>query len=122
MERAKKKVIFIVGMSIAVIAMIVAVITFNSRTTEMEKNEIDDPELARAMNYDRVQEGDSATDSEYVEFDAFFLRDLDGDGYAEGVRGTCREIGKTDTLYMELNVVKDGYLRDGLITINGKNL
>ncbi|MGN1329850.1 MAG: SpaA isopeptide-forming pilin-related protein, partial [Clostridia bacterium] len=121
MERAKKNMIFIVGMSIAVIAMIVAVIMFNSRTTEMEKNEIDDPELARAMNYDRVQEGDSATDSEYVEFDAFFLRDLDGDGYAEGVRGTCREIGKTDTLYMELNVVKDGYLRDGLITINGKN-
>ncbi len=80
-----------------------------------------DPELARAMTYEQVQPGDAATNSECVTFDAFFLRDLDGDGYAEGVRGTCREIGKTDTLYMELNVIKDGYLKDGKITINGKN-
>ncbi len=79
-------------------------------------------ELARAMTYDRVQDGDEATNSEYVNFDVFFLRDLDGDGYAEGVRGTCREVGNQDTLYMNLKIQGQGYLKDGRIQINSKNL
>ena len=61
-------------------------------------------ELEVSKTYEEVQEGDEVTQSEYVKFDAFFLRDLDGDGYAESIRGACREIGGEDTLYMELNV------------------
>ena len=80
------------------------------------------------MTYDRVQEGEEKVqveneagelkDFDYVQFDAFFLRDLNGDGYAESIRGTCKEIGKQDTLYMELNVLTKGYLKNGKITIN----
>ena len=29
-----------------------------------------------------------------VQFSAFFLRDLDGDGYAEKLKGSCKEIPK----------------------------
>ena len=81
------------------------------------------PEIARSMTYDQVQEGDENIEgtNEHVKFDAFFLRDLDGDGYAESIRGTCREIGEEDTLYMELNVQTNGYLENGVITINSDN-
>ena len=81
-----------------------------------------DPEILKSMEYNQVQPGEEkVSGTDYVEFDAFFLRDLDGDGTAESIRGTCREIGKEDTLYMNLNVLTNGYLKDGIITINGEN-
>ena len=81
------------------------------------------PEIARSMEYEQVQDGDENVEgtNDNVKFDAFFLRDLDGDGYAESIRGTCREIGEEDTLYMELNVQTEGYLENGKITINSDN-
>ena len=78
-------------------------------------------ELEVSKTYEQVEARDEDTDSPYVKFDAFFLRDLNGDGYAESIRGACREIGGEDTLYMELNVMTAGYLRDGKITVNGEN-
>ena len=81
------------------------------------------PEIARSMEYEQVQDGDENVEgtNDNVKFDAFFLRDLNGDGYAESIRGTCREIGEEDTLYMELNVQTNGYLENGVITINSNN-
>ena len=81
------------------------------------------PEIARSMEYEQVQDGDENVEgtNDNVKFDAFFLRDLNGDGYAESIRGTCREIGEEDTLYMELNVQTNGYLENGVITINSDN-
>ena len=69
-----------------------------------------------------MQEGEEAVEgTPNVKFDAFFLRDLDGDGYAESIRGTSKQIGSEDTLYMELNVQTAGYLKDAKIEIDGKN-
>ena len=76
------------------------------------------PEYYRAMTYDEVQPGDEATNSEYVQFDAYFLKDIDSDGIADKLRGTCNEIGTSDDLWMELNVLTNGYLKDAKITIN----
>ena len=77
-------------------------------------------ENARAMEYVQVEENDAKTNSDYVSFDAFFLRDLDEDGYAESIRGTCKEVGTDDTLYMELKVSGNGYLENAVIRmING---
>ena len=79
-------------------------------------------ELAKAMTYPEVGEGENAVDgTDNVKFDAFFLRDINGDGYAESIRGTSKQIGEEDTLYMELNVQTAGYLKDGKIEINGEN-
>ena len=86
------------------------------------------------MEYDQVYDGDEAVTvdpkkySEYangiypfVQFDAFFLRDLDNNGEADGVRGTCNKVGKQDTLYIELRQLTNGYIKDGAtITINGE--
>ncbi|MBQ2937559.1 MAG: MucBP domain-containing protein [Clostridia bacterium] len=80
------------------------------------------PELARAMNYAEFEEGDDAVEgTDNVKFSAFFLRDLDGDDYAEKLKGTCKEIGNTDVLYMEVNVQTAGFLKDAKIQINGQN-
>ncbi|MBQ9658378.1 MAG: hypothetical protein IJV31_06395, partial [Clostridia bacterium] len=119
----KKKIGIIIAIVIAIIAISMAMI-FNTRK---EKVNIElNPELARTMKYARVENGEeklkvknedgAEEDFAFVEFDAFFLKDLDGDGYADGVRGTCREVGKEDTLYMELKVLTNGYLKDGKIT------
>ena len=80
-------------------------------------------EIARSMQYPQVNPGeeDVSETGGNVEFDAFFLRDLNGDGIAESIRGTCRNVKETDTLYMELKVQTNGRLENGVITINGEN-
>ena len=79
-------------------------------------------ELSRAMEYEQVQDGDERTNNECVNFDAFFLKDLDKDGFAEKIRGTCKAIGEADTLYFSLNVMTDGMLKNGRIQILGENM
>jgi len=117
--RSKTKQITALGI-IAITAIIIILATLINNTRKLNYNSA--PEIARSMTYDQVQKGEEKiTGTDYVTFDAFFLRDLNGDGIAEGIRGMCREISQSDTLYMELNVVTNGYLEDGLITINGTN-
>ena len=74
------------------------------------------------MTYKRFTDEDSKIDNcDYVQFIAFFTRDLDQDGYAEKIAGTCKKIGEKDTLYMDINVLTQGYLKNGQITLNAKN-
>ena len=115
----KKKITFA---SITLLCILVLVIGWIYHANKEKQNASITPELARAMNYPEVVEGDEAVEgTDYVKFDAFFLRDIDFDGYAESIRGTSKEIGSEDTLYMELNVQTQGYLKDAKITINGEN-
>lgn len=72
--------------------------------------------------YPRVKENESIVEEcPNVEFDAFFDRDLDGDGYTERIHGSCIQIGKQDTIYMELKVNLEGELRNAQIDINSDN-
>ena len=124
-RKSNKKVINIrltdVIIVLAIIALITAlIIGIRSKITKTESFEIT-PEIARSKEYDVVRTGEENTDSEYVKFDAFFLKDLNGDGNADSIRGTCNEIGKEDTLYMDLKVLNNGYFKDGKITINSNN-
>ena len=108
-------------MVIVIIASIIAgLITNNIRKANFAKA---NPELARAMTYDEVKDGENIVDGTNgnVKFDAFFLRDINQDGYAESIRGTSKKIGDEDTLYMEINVDTAGYLKDAKITINDGN-
>ena len=116
----KVKLILLGGLVAIIIAAIIAVFMVNKQKENFAKA---NPELAKAMTYDQVQDGEEdveGTDG-HVKFDAFFLRDINQDGYAESIRGTSKEIGKEDTLYMELNVLTAGYLKDAKITINDGN-
>ena len=112
----KKKV------KIATLVIIAIALVISSIAIFKNNNKIAETEILVSQNYEQVQEGDEKIDgTDYVKFDAFYLRDIDGDGYAEKLRGTCKEIGKEDTLYMDLSVIGNGKLKDGTITINGKN-
>ena len=112
--KKSKKIIMILGVIMIIIALIplcckqINNIIINSR-----------PENILAMTYPQVQTGEESTNSQYIKFDSYFFKDLNNDGIADKVRGTCKEIGESDTLYMELEVVENGYLKDGKITING---
>ncbi len=108
------------AIAIILIVILLFSMTFNRA---IKINNVNNPELARAMEYPKVSAGeDGNTGSDYVKFDAFFLRDLDEDGYADKIRGTCEEITQTDTLYINLNVLTNGTLEDGEITIQGQNI
>ena len=118
----KTKKIGLIAIGILIIAGIIAILStkFVKKVDNMAN--ITDPETLRAMSYGELTEGDANVDNcDYVQFSAFFTRDLNKDGYAERVKGTCKEIGKTDTLYFDLNVLTQGYLKNGRITLNGKN-
>lgn len=81
-----------------------------------------DPELARALTYDRFVDGDEDIGgTSNVKFSAFFLRDVDGDGYADKIKGTCREVGSDDSLFMEIEVKDEGSLKDAKVEVDGKN-
>ena len=122
MKKQKRVVIF----SAIVIALAIIATTVGIVLTKTKRNETIsglDSEIARSMEYEQVQPGDeNVSGTDYVKFDAFFLRDLNNDGYAESIRGTCREIGQSDTLYMDINVQSNGYLENGRITINSQNM
>ena len=107
----------------AIIAFItLIIISIISVRKSLNAVKITDPELLRAMTYEQFgSDADRIEGTDYVKFSAFFLRDINGDGYAEKIKGTCKEIGKQDTLYMELNVLTKGYLKDAKIQIDGKN-
>ena len=118
-EGVRIKLILLGGI-IAIIAVILFGVFMQYKQKVYMQNT--NPELARAMEYEDVKEGDEAVEgTEYVQFDAFFLRDINQDGYAESIRGTCKEVGEEDTLYMNLNVLTNGYLKDGKIVINSDN-
>ena len=119
-KQNKKKLTTIL---VAVLLVIVYVISLIYQKTAKNGIGVETPELAKAMTYPQVQEGEKVVDdtNNCVEFDAFFLRDINNDGYAESIRGTSKQIGKEDTLYMELNVQTAGSLKDAKITINGEN-
>ncbi len=123
MERGKNRVNIgtFIKIGIPLIALMIVSLFLVFIAQDPNKIAINKAEIARSMTYNQVQPGEEVSNVEYVHFDAFFLRDLDGDGYTEKLRGTCREIGETDNIYMELNVLTKGYLKDGVITINGNN-
>lgn len=118
--KAGKMRIPIIGI-ISVICIILFVTTNTIIRRNLSNKEID-PELARAMKYEQFEEGSEKVDgTDNVKFSAFFLRDINDDGMAERIKGTAKEVGKEDDLYMELNVLTEGYLKNANIQIQGTN-
>ena len=120
----KKRIIAI--LVIMIMLMIGIFIWFNKDREKYLLNNADN-ELMRARTYALFEDGDDAVEDlegntiDGVKFGAFFLRDIDGDGYADKIKGTCKQIGKQDNLYMELNVQTEGKLVNGKIEIGGEN-
>ena len=114
--KSMHKLIMMSAVLVLIIMMILMVFRQNAIIISRQ-----DPEHYRSMTYEEVQPGEEATNSDYVQFDAYFLKDINSDGVADKVRGTCNEIGTSDDLYMDLTVLTNGYLKDAKITINSYN-
>ena len=118
-EGAKIKLILAGGVLAVILVIVSAVIIASIEKANLVKA---NPELGRAMNYEEFTDKDEEVEgTENVKFSAFFLRDINQDGYAEKIKGTCKEIGKEDTLYMEINVETAGMLKNAKIEIQGNN-
>ena len=116
--KSNKKLFAMCVILFLIILSLIGFISFKKSNVIKEFN----PELVRAMNYEKFLDGDDSVDgTDNIKFSAFFLRDLDGDGYADKLKGTCKEIGKDDTLYMELDVQNEGSLKNAKIEVDGKN-
>ena len=106
---------------IALVLTIVAVITAVVVKTNSEQKIIT-ADMIHSKEYETVESEDEGFDNcEFVKFTAFFTKDLDGNGTAEKLLGSCTNLNGTDTLYMDINVLSQGYLKDGKISIDGKN-
>ena len=113
-----KKNVFIVC---AVIAIIAVLSTLIAKHVDNKYANLD-AETRRSMNYAQITENDAKIENcDYVQFSAFFTRDLNNDGYAERIKGTCKDLSATDTLYAEVNVLTKGHLENGRITLNANN-
>ena len=122
MESSKstaKRILILIMVIVMLFSLIISFVHLKSQSKIIGGNS----ELLRAMTYDQFEEGEEDIDgTENVKFSAFFLRDINGDGYADKLKGTCRKIAESqDTLYMEINVLTEGVLKDAVIQIDSKN-
>ena len=117
--RGKKKIIIVLSAILCVVTTIVYALLSVKKSKDLSGLSA---EMLMEMKYDQVEDADTKVDGcDGIKFSAFFTRDLDNDGKAEKIKGTCKEIGQNDTLYVELNVLTQGYLKDGVITLDAKN-
>ena len=113
-----KKIKFLIVCFI-VIAMILGISILNLKKQDTRSQSVVDPEYMTELTYEELTDEDKLVENcDYVQFSAFFTRDLDNDGYAEKLNGACNKVNKIDTLYIDLNVLSEGYLKDGKITLN----
>ena len=116
LQESQKRKVKICIVAILLLIVIASLIFVKSKNTTKI---VTDKELLKAMTYAEVIDGEGSIENteNNVSFDVFFMRDLDGDGIEEKLRGTCKQIGKEDTLYMQLDVF-DGELKDAQIFVN----
>ncbi|MBQ3407678.1 MAG: hypothetical protein IJH12_00540, partial [Clostridia bacterium] len=114
MKQQKKKRNVIIGLFLVCLAVLIAIVAKTGNKTAINES----AETLRTKAYNVISDEDEyADENKYVKFSAFFTKDLDGDGKAEKLLGTCNEQSKTDTLYINIGVFNNGYLKDGKITI-----
>lgn len=104
-----------------ILALVALAIALGFPKSLVQKSKLNAENL-RASTYGEFKEADSKIDGcNFVEFSAFFTRDLNNDGKAEKIKGTCKDITQKDTLYAEVNVLTQGSLKNGKITLNAEN-
>ena len=107
--------------AISIIAM-VAILLLTAVVKTKNKQAKLTPEMKRTMQYEELSdEAQKADPNGYVLFGAYFAEDTDGDGEANKVLGSCRRVGDTNTLRLDLSVKGKGYLEGGKITITNQN-
>ena len=119
-EKFRIQKVSIIACIFLVILVSIGVILAKSRVkTEVIPKE----ELAKLLSYGQITDENEeyADENNRVIFSAFFPKDIDTDGYAEKVLGTCSNQNVAPTMYINIGVKSQGYLKDGLITLKAKD-
>lgn len=93
MKNKKGKIVLVVILAVIAILMLFTYVTkkVENRTANL------DSELLRSKNYAQVTDEQSKVENtDFVKFSAFFTRDINGDGNAEKLLGTCKRVIGTD--------------------------
>ena len=81
--------ISLIALALTVIAVIAMVVV----KTSSQFTSVIDREMKMELTYNQLDENSGKVDNcDYVQFSAYFLRDLNGDGYAEKLDGACNNI------------------------------
>ena len=116
MGTLKNKIVWIGVALLILVALVASVIAPNVQKLFMSQED------RLAMTYHQFTDEEKKVEGcDNVEFLAYFTRDLNKDGIAEKLAGTTLDMSSMDELYLELNVISDGYLEDGKITFSAGN-
>ncbi len=109
----------IVGITIITIIIIISCILLSQK----KKCGIDNLDIQTkvAKSYKQITDKDMSVNNGIVKFGAYFLKDIDEDGYNERLLGSCNKVDGSDTLVLDLNISGDGVLKDGVIKIESTN-
>lgn len=120
----KRKIFLMIAILVMITIIISSIFLQKNKTNKILLT----PEIVRSKAYEIAKEKDNkVTDIggkviNSIRFDAYFIKDLDGDGIAESrLRGNCGEIGKSANLYIDLSIENNGSVKNAKITINSKN-
>ena len=89
LQESQKRKVKICIVAILLLIVIASLIFVKSKNTTKI---VTDKELLKAMTYAEVIDGEGSIENteNNVSFDVFFMRDLDGDGIEEKLRGTLK--------------------------------
>ena len=121
MKNRVKSIFNFIFVILSILAMVIIANVKNETNKKLAY--LNSPEVLRSVNYPEVQPGDEKVDGcdNKVNFSAYFTKDIDGDGRAEKLYGSCQSIGSTSQLFIDVNIDGDGHIEDGVITIDGQN-
>ena len=123
-ESIKKRIADVATVATTAITAATVLVSFGSfENVKLNKsNQTSNIELLKALTYEIVNDGDDVVDgTDNVKFSAYFLCDTNDDGVDEKVKGTCKEVGAQDTLYIDLSVINGGKLKEGHIYFADNN-
>lgn len=112
---------FITAIVVFSVFLMNALVVNKTKENQLKMQKVYSPEELMAKHYDELTEDDENTNTQFVRFSAFFTKDLNEDGNANKVNGTCKFITEQDILYIDVNVLTEGYLKDGEIKIESDN-
>ena len=113
----KKRLLYLIP--IVLIGIFLGVTFTKTKETKSQVSFLD----IKLASYAEVQSGDNLVEgTDDIEFDAYFMVDVNNDGIMDGIRGICKEYNKIPQMTVELSVLRDTVITSGSITFQENNV
>ena len=116
----KKRANLFIIVSALIFLVVVGMVNVNVMSNKISKLNIEGKDDSKA--YKVFTDEDKKTESPDVEFLAYFKGSTDTNGNAEMIDEISLNMGNSAKLYMTMNVMNEGYLKNGKISLNSKNM